>query len=213
MSERLTHRDRGAVAHLRPCRHRRRRAAECPGRAHRAACALRRAGRERAWRPRKADAVRDQLGDAGFTDIAVFAGTPPALDAESRARRRGLIDARAARRGRTEEGRPARRNGGAVFHRRAPPAASAARRRRRDPDAASRAAAARATRSSRTGCSKSSPAFLEDVLARAAARAGRSRLARRDAPPADRARFPPPLRLLHVRRRLSRQSAATRCRS
>jgi succinoglycan biosynthesis transport protein ExoP len=31
----------------------------------------------------KADAVRSQLGDAGFTDIAVFAGTPPALDAES----------------------------------------------------------------------------------------------------------------------------------
>ena len=38
----------------------------------------------------KADAVRDQLGNAGFSDIAVFAGTPPALDAESVARRRGV---------------------------------------------------------------------------------------------------------------------------
>jgi uncharacterized protein involved in exopolysaccharide biosynthesis/Mrp family chromosome partitioning ATPase len=31
----------------------------------------------------KADAVRDLLGNAGFDDIAVFAGTPPALDAEA----------------------------------------------------------------------------------------------------------------------------------
>ena len=31
----------------------------------------------------KADAVRDQLGHAGFSDIAVFTGTPPALDAET----------------------------------------------------------------------------------------------------------------------------------
>ena len=29
------------------------------------------------------DAMRDQLAGAGFTDIAVFAGTPPSLDAES----------------------------------------------------------------------------------------------------------------------------------
>ena len=36
-----------------------------------------------AARPRKADAVRDLLGNAGFSDIAVFAGTPPALDAEA----------------------------------------------------------------------------------------------------------------------------------
>ena len=31
----------------------------------------------------KADAVRDHLANAGFTDIAVFTGAPPALDAES----------------------------------------------------------------------------------------------------------------------------------
>ena len=31
----------------------------------------------------KADAVRDHLANAGFTDIAVFTGTPPALDTES----------------------------------------------------------------------------------------------------------------------------------
>ena len=31
----------------------------------------------------KADAVRDLLGNAGFDDIAVFAGTPPTLDAEA----------------------------------------------------------------------------------------------------------------------------------
>ena len=31
----------------------------------------------------KADAVRDLLGNAGFDDIAVFTGTPPALDAEA----------------------------------------------------------------------------------------------------------------------------------
>jgi polysaccharide biosynthesis transport protein len=32
----------------------------------------------------KSDAIRDHLAKAGFTDIAVFAGTPPALDAEQR---------------------------------------------------------------------------------------------------------------------------------
>jgi Mrp family chromosome partitioning ATPase len=31
----------------------------------------------------KAAAVRDHLANAGFTDIAVFTGTPPALDAEA----------------------------------------------------------------------------------------------------------------------------------
>ena len=31
----------------------------------------------------KADAVRDQMANAGFTDIAVFTGAPPALDAEA----------------------------------------------------------------------------------------------------------------------------------
>jgi Mrp family chromosome partitioning ATPase len=31
----------------------------------------------------KADAVRDHLANAGFTDIAVFTGVPPALDAEA----------------------------------------------------------------------------------------------------------------------------------
>jgi len=31
----------------------------------------------------KAEAVRDLLGNAGFDDIAVFTGTPPALDAEA----------------------------------------------------------------------------------------------------------------------------------
>ncbi len=30
-----------------------------------------------------AEAVRDELGNAGFSDIAVFAGTPPALDSDS----------------------------------------------------------------------------------------------------------------------------------
>ena len=33
--------------------------------------------------PNKATAVRDHLAGAGFTDIAVFTGTPPALDAEA----------------------------------------------------------------------------------------------------------------------------------
>ena len=78
--------------------------------------------------------------------------------------------ARAGRRGRTEEGRPARRNGGAVFHRRPPSAASAHRRRRRDPDAASRAAAARRTRSSRTGCSRCRRRSSKTCSARCAAR-------------------------------------------
>jgi Mrp family chromosome partitioning ATPase len=31
----------------------------------------------------KADAMRDLLGNAGFDDIAVFGGTPPAIDAEA----------------------------------------------------------------------------------------------------------------------------------
>ena len=31
----------------------------------------------------QADAGRTRLGEAGFTDVAVFAGTAPALDAES----------------------------------------------------------------------------------------------------------------------------------
>ena len=39
----------------------------------------------------KADAVRDHLANAGFTDIAVFTGTAPALDAENMSGRRGLM--------------------------------------------------------------------------------------------------------------------------
>ena len=32
--------------------------------------------------PAKAEAVREHLAQSGFTDIAVFSGTPPALDAD-----------------------------------------------------------------------------------------------------------------------------------
>ena len=44
-----------------------------------APCALLVAG---ATAPEKAEAVREHLAQSGFTDIAVFAGTPPALEAD-----------------------------------------------------------------------------------------------------------------------------------
>ena len=171
-------------------------------RALRPAACWSRAGR----RPRKADAVRDQLGNAGFSDIAVFTGTPPALDAETRARRRGLTAPRQldvaglkklVLRGGMEALyftgahhllRPLTAGVGAILtlHHVRPPRA---RRVPAEPAARSVAGVPR----------RRAPL--------AAPRAGRSRLARRDASPAHRARFPPPLRVPHVRRRLSRQSA------
>ncbi len=62
-----------------------------------------------------------------------------------------------------------------------------ARRRRRDPDPASCAPAATGRVPAEPACSKSRPAFLEDVIARLRRSRRRHRLARRDAPPPDRA--------------------------
>ena len=94
----------------------------------------------------------------------------------------------------------------ALFQRRVRGVAAADRRRRRDPDAASRAAGAARP----LPAEPSARGDAEVLRARdppAAPLQGRSGLARRDAPAARDRRFPaPPLRLRHLRRRLSRQS-------
>ena len=95
----------------------------------------------------------------------------------------------------------------ALLQRRVPGAAAADGRRRRDPDAASRAAAA-ARPVPAEPSARGDAAVLRARDPAAAPLQGRSDLARRDAPAADHRRLSaPPLRLRHLRRRLSRQPA------